>query len=140
MKFLSKYIVPLVLSLLTSCTFSQYMETEIRDKTGTIPLEQVEATSTLRRELIDGELYSAFTSKTMRVEYDVSGKSPKMINDSKFMYASIPSSYAFGGSSIIYHYGGSAITKTVVRWNYISDAQSTLTLPEETDGVQVSTN
>lgn len=120
MKFLIPYAI--LLLLFTGCTFKQSSETTITDKTGTIPSEQMQVVSAFTREQKNGKFYHAYTAKTRIVEYDESGKLPKMASISEFAFASVPSSYAFGGKATTFNYGDT-VTKTVIHWNFISDSQ-----------------
>ncbi len=120
MKFLITYAILLI--LLTGCTFRQSTETTITDKTGTILSERMKAISTFTRELKNDTFYHAYTSKIQIVKYDKSGKFPKMLSNSDFAFASIPSSYALVGKTTTFNYGDT-ITKTIIHWSFIPDEQ-----------------
>lgn len=120
MRFIIAYVI--LLTLLTGCTFKQSSETIITDKTGTIPSERMQVTSAFTRKLKNDKFYYAYTSKLRIVEYDKSGKFPKMLSNSDFAFVSIPSSYALAGKTIALDYGDT-ITKTVIRWSFTSDEQ-----------------
>ncbi len=122
MKYLIKYTILSILIVLTSCTFKQSTETTMTDRTGTIPSERTKVVSAFTREQKDGKSYHAYTAKTWIMKYDKLGKFPEMASVSDFAFASIPSSYAFGGKTTTFNYGNT-ITKTVIHWSLASDGQ-----------------